>query len=85
MFKSTIYSVVEVRDFLKYLMEAMPQRFRMAPESILEDMMQAIADSGAISFGDAFDTLITAERLCYILEIPLPGSVEPNTLIGLGS
>jgi hypothetical protein len=79
--KSRLYSVVDVHDFVDQLID-----LKLNPDNMTAyEMLQRISDSGHISFGDAYDTIVTAQKLCGILQVCVPDELDPDTLIGLGS
>jgi len=76
-FSTQTYNVVPVHEFLDYLSGG--------DNESASDLMDKISCSGEVSFGDAVDTILTAQDVCDIVEVNLPVGLDPTMLIGLGS
>ena len=76
-FSTHIYNVVSVHQFLEYLSGG--------NDASASDLMDKITSSNKVSFGDAVDTILTAQDVCDIVEVNLPVGLDPTMLIGLGS
>jgi len=80
-FTERVYHVVDISDFLNHII-ATDKNF--VGDSV-ESLYDRISESSEVTFGDAIDTIVTAQSICDILECEMPQGVDQDMLIGLGS